>query len=70
MTKEQILKELLDIYKTQAIDLSLMSKIEFGDDVIAEIHRLQNMLMEMEEQELWDQTLMDGLEDEPFETDK
>ena len=24
-----------------------------------------NMLMEMEEQELWDQTLMDGLEDEP-----
>lgn len=67
MTKEQILKELLNIYKIQAIDLSIMYKIEFGDDVLAEINRLQNMLMEMEEQELWDETLMDGLEDEPNE---
>jgi hypothetical protein len=65
MTKEQILRELLNIYKIQAIDLSIMYKIEFGDDVLAEINRLQNMLMEKEEQELWDQTLMDGLEDEP-----
>jgi hypothetical protein len=65
MTKEQILKELLNIYKIQAIDLSIMYKIEFGDDVLAEIKRLQDMLMEMEEQELWDQTLMDGLKDEP-----
>ena len=65
MTKEQILRELLNIYKVQAIDLSIMYKIEFGDDVLAEINRLQNMLMEMEEQELWDQTLMDGLENEP-----
>ena len=65
MTKEQILRELLNIYKIQAIDLSIMYKIEFGDDVLAEINRLQNMLMEMEEQELWDQTLMDGLKDEP-----
>ena len=67
MTKEQILKELLNIYKIQAIDLSIMYKIEFGDDVLAEINRLQNMLMEMEEQELWDETLMDGLEDETNE---
>ena len=67
MTKEQILKELLNIYKTQAVDLSIMYKIEFGDDVLAEINRLQNMLMEMEETELWDQTLMDGLEDETNE---
>ncbi len=65
MNKEQILRELLNIYKIQAIDLSIMYKIEFGDDVLAEINRLQNMLMEMEEQELWDQTLMDGLENEP-----
>ena len=65
MTKEQILKELLNIYKIQAIDLSIMYKIEFGDDVLAEINRLQNMLMEMEEQEEWDVTLMDGLENEP-----
>ena len=65
MNKEQILRELLNIYKIQAIDLSMMYKIEFGDDVLAEIKRLQNMLMEMEEQELWDVTLMDGLENEP-----
>jgi hypothetical protein len=65
MTKEQILKELLNIYKIQAIDLSIMYKIEFGDDVLAEINRLQNMLMEMGETEEWDVTLMDGLEDEP-----
>ena len=67
MTKEEILLQLLNIYKIQAIDLSIMYKIEFGDDVLAEINRLQNMLMEMEEQELWDQTLMDGLEDETNE---
>ena len=65
MNKEQILRELLNIYKIQAIDLSIMYKIEFGDDVLAEINRLQNMLMDSEDQELWDQTLMDGLENEP-----
>ena len=65
MSKEEILLQLLNIYKIQAIDLSIMYKIEFGDDVLAEINRLQNMLMEMEEQEEWDVTLMDGLENEP-----
>lgn len=65
MTKEEILRELLNIYKIQAIDLSIMYKIEFGDDVLAEIKRLQDMLMEMGETEEWDVTLMDGLENEP-----
>ena len=65
MDKEQILRELLNIYKIQAIDLSIMYKIEFGDDVLAEINRLQDMLMEMGETEEWDVTLMDGLENEP-----
>jgi hypothetical protein len=65
MNKEQILRELLNIYKIQAIDLSIMYKIEFGDDVLAEIKRLQDMLMEMGETEEWDVTLMDGLENEP-----
>ena len=63
--KEQILRELLNIYKIQAIDLSIMYKIEFGDDVLAEIKRLQDMLIEMGETEEWDVTLMDGLENEP-----
>jgi hypothetical protein len=67
MTKEQIQQQLIELYENQIMDLTVMSKIELGDDVIAEINRLQNMLMEMEEQELWDQTLMDGLEDETNE---
>jgi hypothetical protein len=42
MTKlEQLQEELLNLWKSQAIDLSMMSKIEFGDDVIQEIQRLQ-----------------------------
>jgi hypothetical protein len=65
MTKEEILLQLLNIYKIQAVDLSIMYKIEFGDDVLAEIKRLQDMLMEMGETEEWDVTLMDGLENEP-----
>jgi thymidylate synthase len=44
--KEQILREILNIYKIQAIDLSIMYKIEFGDDVIDEIKRLQDLLEE------------------------
>jgi len=48
--KEQILREILNIYKIQAIDLSIMYKIEFGDDVIAEIKRLQDLLEEEERQ--------------------
>ena len=34
-------KELLDLYESQIVDLTLMSKIELGDDVISEIKRLK-----------------------------
>jgi hypothetical protein len=37
-------RELLDIYETQVVDLTMMSKIELGDDVIAEIKRLKAIL--------------------------
>jgi predicted HAD superfamily Cof-like phosphohydrolase len=47
-TKEQILTELLSIWRTQAIDLSMMSKIEFGDDVIEKIKELNTELTEQE----------------------
>jgi hypothetical protein len=50
--KEQILREILNIYKIQAIDLSIMYKIEFGDDVIAEIKRLQDLLEEEEKKDI------------------
>ena len=43
-TKEQILIELLNVWKSQAIDLSMMSKIEFGDDVIQKITELNTEL--------------------------
>lgn len=39
MTKSE--QELLELWKSQAIDLSMMSKIEFGDDVIQKIKKLQ-----------------------------
>jgi len=42
MTKlEQKQEELIQLLKNQAIDLSMMSRIEFGDDVAEEIFRLQ-----------------------------
>jgi predicted HAD superfamily Cof-like phosphohydrolase len=47
-TKEQILTELLNIWRFQAIDLSMMSKIEFGDDVIQKITELNTELSEQE----------------------
>ena len=37
-------KELLDLYESQIVDLTLMSKIELGDDVISEIKRLKEYI--------------------------
>ena len=39
--------ELIQLLRIQAIDLSMMSKIEFGDDVIAEIKRLQQEISDL-----------------------
>ena len=44
MNKEEVKDELIKILYSQVIDLSMMSKIELGDDVIAEIKRLQNII--------------------------
>ena len=41
-------RELIDVLYTQMIDLSMMSKIELGDDVIAEINRLKTKLKDYE----------------------
>ena len=35
-------QELIDLLYSQVVDLSMMSKIELGDDVIAEIRRLED----------------------------
>jgi len=42
--KEASKDELIKLLYSQVIDLTMMSKIELGDDVIAEIKRLQNII--------------------------
>ena len=37
-------QELINVLESQVMDLSMMSKIELGDDVIAEIKRLKDLL--------------------------
>ena len=39
-------QELINVLESQVMDLSMMSKIELGDDVIAEIKRLKGLLNE------------------------
>lgn len=46
MTKEQAKDSLLELYEQQIMDLTIMSKIELGDDVIAEIKRLKEIINE------------------------
>lgn len=44
---EDIIKaqqELIDLLHSQVVDLTMMSKIELGDDVIEEIIRLKNKI--------------------------
>jgi len=42
-------RQLIDLLYSQVMDLSMMSKIELGDDVISEINRLKTALNESEE---------------------
>jgi hypothetical protein len=44
--KEQAKDQLIELLMSQVIDLSMMSKIELGDDVIAEIKRLKEIINE------------------------
>lgn len=44
MNIEQAKNALIRLYEEQIVDLTLMSKIELGDDVIAEIHRLKAII--------------------------
>jgi hypothetical protein len=47
MKEEEIIKiqqELINLLESQVVDLSIMSKIELGDDVIEEINRLKRLL--------------------------
>lgn len=44
MNKEEAKTELIRVLYIQVMDLSMMSKIELGDDVIEEIKRLKNII--------------------------
>ena len=44
MTTETAKDQLIELLYTQVVDLSLMSKIELGDDVIVEIKRLKAII--------------------------
>jgi hypothetical protein len=44
--KDQIKTQLIELLEQQIMDLTLMSKIELGDDVIEEIKRLKSIINE------------------------
>jgi hypothetical protein len=52
MTKEQAKDALIEVLMNQVMDLSMMSKIELGDDVIAEIKRLKEIINKPYEENL------------------
>jgi hypothetical protein len=48
MTKlEQKQQELINLLSAQAVDLSMMSKIDFGDDVVEEWRRLNSDIIDL-----------------------
>ena len=46
MSKEEAKDKLIEVLYSQVMDLTIMSKIELGDDVIAEIVRLKTIINE------------------------
>jgi hypothetical protein len=44
MNKEEAKDALIEVLMNQVVDLTMMSKIELGDDVIAEIRRLKELI--------------------------
>ena len=53
MNKEQAKDELIRVLYSQVIDLTMMSKIELGDDVIAEIKRLKDIIENQSDSRRW-----------------
>jgi hypothetical protein len=44
MNKEEAKDALIEVLMNQVVDLTMMSKIELGDDVIEEIKRLKEII--------------------------
>ena len=53
MSKEEAKDELINVLECQVMDLTMMSKIELGDDVIAEIKRLKTIISENSEKRIY-----------------
>ena len=52
METEQLIetqRKLISILMDQVVDLSMMSKIELGDDVLKEINRVRFLIRQLEE---------------------
>lgn len=45
----ELQKQLIDILRDQVMDLTMMSKIELGDDVIEALQKINNELTELNE---------------------
>ncbi len=52
MNKEEAKDRLIQLLMGQVVDLSMMSRIELGDDVIAEIKRLKEIINKPYEENL------------------
>lgn len=48
-TTIELQQELINLYEQQIMDLTIMSKIELGDDVIEEIKRLKTLINELQQ---------------------
>ena len=48
-SKEEAKDKLIDVLYSQVVDLTMMSKIELGDDVISEIKRLRDIINQSED---------------------
>jgi len=48
MNKEQAKDALIELLQNQVVDLVMMSKIELGDEVIAEIKKLKSIINDNE----------------------
>lgn len=45
-TLYELQKDLIELYESQIMDLTIMSKIELGDGVIKEVKRLKQLINE------------------------
>ena len=52
MSKDEAKDKLIEVLMSQVVDLSMMSKIELGDDVIDEIKRLKAIINKPYEENL------------------